>query len=179
MFVPEVAEQFQAHGITALIYDPRNLGESEGAPRNDIDPIKQVSDYSDALTFMRTLPIVEPERICFWGQSFAAAVALCAAALDRRAKLCIAICPLLNYEFPPDKFSRVLATSMRDRESQLAGNPPVTIPVQNSAGLAISATEGELDFMRNAQLRYPGYINQTTLQTYYKLIMWQPHSISK
>lgn len=106
MFVPEVAEEFQKHGITALIYDPRNLGESEGTPRNDIDPMKQVSDYSDALTYMRTLTIVDPERIAFWGQSFAGCIALCAASLDKRAKLCISICPLLNFELTPEKFPR-------------------------------------------------------------------------
>ena len=38
MFVSEVAEQFQAASITALIYDPRTLGLSDGEPRNDIDP---------------------------------------------------------------------------------------------------------------------------------------------
>lgn len=185
MFMPEVAEQFQAHEITALIYDPRNLGESEGKPRNDVDPMKQVSDYSDALTYMRTLPIVDPERIAFWGQSFAATIALCAAALDKRAKLCIAICPLLNYELTPEKFPRVLAKSMRDRESQFAGNSALTIPVlttqgENPAGLGIGASTSELDYMLNAKSRgAPNYENFTTMQTYYKLIMWQPHGIMK
>lgn len=65
MFVPEVAEQFQLANITALIYDPRSLGLSDGEPRNDIDPMKQVSDYSDALTFLLTHPLVNPGQICF------------------------------------------------------------------------------------------------------------------
>ncbi|KUI66527.1 hypothetical protein VM1G_02157 [Cytospora mali] len=185
MFISEVAEEFQKHGITALIYDPRNLGDSEGNPRNDIDPVMQISDYSDALTYMRTLPIVDPERIAFWGQSFAGCIALCAAALDKRAKLCIAVCPLLNYELPPEKFPRVLAMTMRDRESQAAGNPPMTIPVlnsqgQNPAGLGLGATTDELDYMLNAQSRgAPNYKNQTTIQSYYKLMKWQPHGIMR
>ncbi|KAF7593594.1 hypothetical protein BBP40_011214 [Aspergillus hancockii] len=102
MFIPEVAERFQAEGITALIYDPRTLGESEGEPRNNIDPMMQTSDNSDALMFMRALPIVDPEAIAFWGQSFAGTIALCAAALDKRAKLCISICPLLDFELTPE-----------------------------------------------------------------------------
>ena len=44
MFVPDVAEQYQLANITALIYDPRSLGLSDGTPRNNIDPIKQASD---------------------------------------------------------------------------------------------------------------------------------------
>jgi alpha/beta superfamily hydrolase len=40
--LPGVAKQFQENGITALIYDPRTVGESEGQPRNDIDPFPQI-----------------------------------------------------------------------------------------------------------------------------------------
>lgn len=124
MFVPEVAASFQALGVTALVYDPRTLGVSDGLPRNDIYPAKQAEDYSDALTFLSSLPMVDPERIAFWGMSFSATIALCAGALDKRAKLVIAICPLLNFEYTPDKFPKVLAKSMKDRESQIMGNEP-------------------------------------------------------
>lgn len=185
MFVPEVAEQFQLANITALIYDPRSLGLSDGEPRNEIDPMKQVSDYSDALTFLLTHPLVNPDEICFWGMSFAGTVALCAASLDKRAKLCIAICPLLDFELTPEKFPKVLLKSMRDRESQRAGNPPVYLPVltekgENPAGMGIGADKEEFDYMVNAKSRgAPRHVNLTTLQTYYKIIMWQPHGIMK
>ncbi|KAJ5997671.1 DltD domain-containing protein [Penicillium canescens] len=185
MFVPEVAERFQAEGITALIYDPRTLGESEGEPRNNVDPMMQVSDYSDAMTFMRSVSIVDPESIAFWGQSFAGTIALCAAALDKRAKLCISICPLLNFELTPEKFPRVLAKSMRDRESQISGNAAMYLPVltekgENPAGMGIGADKEEFDYMVNAKSRgAPNHENHTTLQTYYKIVMWQPHGIMK
>ena len=77
MFIPEVAEAFQLAGITALIYDPRNTGMSEGQPRNEIDPMKQIEDYSDAATFLGTLSIVDPNCIGFWGMSFSATIAVC------------------------------------------------------------------------------------------------------
>lgn len=185
MFVPEVAESFQAAGVTALIYDPRTLGISDGLPRNDIYPAKQVEDYSDALTFLSSLPMVDPERIAFWGMSFSATVALCAGALDKRVKLVIAICPLLNFEYTPDKFLKVLAKSMKDRESQIKGNEPFYLPVltakgENPAGMGIGADEEELDYMVNAKSRgAPNYENRTTLQTYYKLVTWQPHGVMK
>ncbi|KAI1198125.1 Alpha/Beta hydrolase protein [Nemania serpens] len=185
MFVPEVAEQFQRNGISALIYDPRSLGESDGKPRNNVDPMMQVSDYSDALTFLRGHPMVDPESIAFWGQSFAGTIALCAAALDKRAKLCISICPLLNFELTPEKFPRVLAKSMQDRESQIAGNAATFLPVltadgKNPAGMGIGADKEEFDYMVNAKSRgAPNHENRTTLQTYYKIIMWQPHGIMK
>jgi hypothetical protein len=33
-------------GYNALIYDPRNIGESEGLPRNEISPLQQAEDLS-------------------------------------------------------------------------------------------------------------------------------------
>lgn len=187
MFIPEVAEQYQSHNITALIYDPRSLGLSDGHPRNNIDPILQASDYSDALTYLRnTHPLlVDPDQISFWGMSFAATIALCAASLDKRAKSCVAICPLLNFELTPEKFPRVLAKSMQDRESQAAGNPPVFLPVlteqgQNPAGMGIGADKEDFDYMVNAKSRgAPRHENRTTLQSYYNIVRWQPHGIMK
>lgn len=185
MFVPEVAESFQAAGITALLYDPRTLGLSDGLPRNDIDPAKQAEDYSDALTFLSSLPMVDPDRIAFWGMSFSATVALCAGALDRRAKLVIAICPLLNFEYTPEKFPKVLAKCMKDRESQIRGNEPFFLPVltakgENPAGMGLGADQESLDYMINAKSRgAPNYENRTTLQTYYKIVTWQPHGVMK
>ena len=185
MFVPDIAEQFCNAGINALVYDPRTLGESDGLPRNDIDPMKQVSDYSDALSFLLAQPTVDPERVAFWGMSFSATVALCAAALDKRARLCIGICPLLNFSYTPEKFPKVLAKSMADRQSQTSGNAPTYLPVltskgENPAGLGLGATKDELDYMINAKSRgAPNYENRTTLQTYYKLVVWQPHGIMR
>ena len=46
MLLPEVAEEFQSLGFNALIYDPRSTGDSDGTPRNEIDPMKQTEDLS-------------------------------------------------------------------------------------------------------------------------------------
>jgi alpha/beta superfamily hydrolase len=74
--VPEAARAFQNAGITALIYDPRSVGQSDGTPRNDINPLKQVEDYSDALTFLGSLKSVDQNRMAIWGISLSGAVQL-------------------------------------------------------------------------------------------------------
>lgn len=181
-----MAEQFQLAGITALIYDPRNVGLSDGEPKNDIDPMKQVSDYSDALTYLRTLPEVEPDQIFFFGQSFSGCVALCAGALDKRARMVISISPQLDYDLTAEKFPKILARALADRESQAAGNPPVYLPVVTKDGTSPAGmfrdehSQEVIDYMAKAGkngIFHPG--NRTTLQTYYRLIMWQPCSIMK
>lgn len=97
--------------------------------------------------------------MAFWGMSFSATVALCAAALDNRARCCVAICPLLDFEYTPQKLPQVLAKSMQDRGSQTIGsNAPVFLPVltndgRNPAGLGFQTSAEELDYMINAKQR--------------------------
>jgi pimeloyl-ACP methyl ester carboxylesterase len=182
MFVPEVAEYFQAAGITALTYDPRTLGLSDGTPRNDLDPVKQAEDYHDALSFLKDHPLVDPERIIYWGFSFAGMVSLTAAALDKRAKLVIAVCPLTNFEFPRDKWPKVLEKALQDRESQRRGNPPFYIPVltekgENPAGFGIGTAKEDFNLILNAKTLAPNYENRTTIQTYYRIAAWQPFGL--
>jgi fermentation-respiration switch protein FrsA (DUF1100 family) len=186
MFIPEVAEVFQLAGVTALIYDPRSTGASEGQPRNEIDPMKQIEDYSDAATFLGTLPVVDPNCIGFWGMSFSATIALCAAALDKRAKFVIAICPLMPFEHSGIKrFSNILAKTMRDREFQMKGNKPFYLPLisdkgDNPAGIDIWADREVLQFITDAKERVAStFESRITIQTYYKMVMWQPNGIMR
>lgn len=104
--------------------------------------MKQVEDYSDALTFLSTLHQVESDCIGFWGMSFSGTIALCSAALDKRAKFVIAICPLLSFDFAGDRFPKVLVKATKDRELQITGNPPFYMPLltekgENPAGFGI------------------------------------------
>ena len=185
MFVPQVAEEFQKAGINSLVYDPRHLGESDGLPRNEIDPTNQVSDYSDALSFLLTQETVDPKRIAFWGMSFSATIALCAASLDKRAKLCIAACPYLDLKPPPEKIPQVLAKCMADRDSRLAGNPPTYLPMltaagKNPAGLHLHPTPEELELVFTAQERGAvNFDNRSTLETYSKFLVWSPKEVMK
>ena len=183
--MPQVAEVFQERGINALVYDPRSLGGSDGRPRNEIDPSKQVSDYSDALSFLLTQKTVDPEKIAVWGMSFSATIALCAASLDKRAKLCIAACPYLDFKPPPEKVPRVLAKCIKDRESRLSGNPPTYLPMltatgRNPAGLHLHPTPEELELVLNARQRgAANFENRCTLETYYNFLTFSPENVIK
>ena len=74
---------------------------------------------------------------------------------------------------------------MQDCESQTAGNAPAVVPVltaegKNPAGMGLGANKEEFDYMVNAKSRGPpNYENQTSRQTYYKILTWQPHGIMK
>lgn len=184
MLLPDVASQFQLSGINALIYDPRSIGLSDGTPRNEIDPMKQTEDYSDALTYMSALPSVDSSKIAFWGMSFGGTVAMCAAALDKRAKMCIAVCPLMTF-YTDSRLRSVLNKCMTDRQSQLRGNPPYSLAPftangVNPAGMADGGGLEAYEFMVNVRDKgAASFVNKTTIQSYYKIAMWQPRSIFK
>lgn len=177
--LPDVAEGSQRAGITALIYNPRTTGLSDGMPRNGMDPMKQVENYSDALTFLADHPMVDRNRMAFWGVSFAGTVSLCAASLDKKAKLFIAVCPMTRVEYIPELFPKVLEKCMKDRESQLKGNPPFYLPVineqgRNPAGFGVGINKDRFQRIVNAGKDLaPNHVNRATIQTYHKMLLWQ------
>lgn len=71
-------------GLACVVYDHRNLGASDGEPRQDIDPVAQVRDFRTAITFAEGLEQVDPARIGIFGSSYSGAHVLAIAALDRR-----------------------------------------------------------------------------------------------
>ncbi|PQE16268.1 hypothetical protein CJF32_00006146 [Rutstroemia sp. NJR-2017a WRK4] len=179
MFVAEIAEYFQKAGFTTLTYDPRSIGESDGSPRNEIDPVHNAEDYHDALTFLKGHPLVDKNRIAFWGFSFSGMVALTAAALDKRAKVVVAVAPLSIFDFPSDKWPHVLARAMKDRESQISGNKSFYIPMiteggENPAGFGSGIDKEGFNLIAGAKTLVPNFKLPTTLKSYYHIAAWQP-----
>jgi len=82
-FLPELARDFQARGITALTFDYRGFGESEGQ-RGRLVPAEQVEDIRNAVTLLGAQDGVDPRRLALYGTSFGGANVVQAAALDRR-----------------------------------------------------------------------------------------------
>ena len=122
----DVAELFQKAGIIVLQFDPRSTDISEGTRGMRSILQSKVEDLSDALTFLDTQPEVDHSKLGLWGFSFGGTVFFCAAALDKRAKFIIAVCPLSDLKFEPGKQTRVLSHAIRDRESQILGNDPLS-----------------------------------------------------
>jgi uncharacterized protein len=87
------AEVFAAAGLASVVFDNRNLGASDGEPRQDIDPWQQARDYRSAITFAQSLPELDENRVGIWGTSYSGAVALHVAAVDRRLKAVVVQVP--------------------------------------------------------------------------------------
>lgn len=135
MGLEEYAEKFQQAGLSVLIYDHRNSGESEGEPRYDLDVVAQWRDYSNAVTYLQGRSDVQEDRIGIWGTSYSGGAVLAAAALDKRIKCVVSQVPLINgYEnilqlMPLQRLTELQAMIDEDRRSRAQGNPSQLVPI--------------------------------------------------
>jgi dienelactone hydrolase len=77
------ARAFAEAGFVVLVHDHRNFGASDGEPRGDIDPWRQIGDWRRAISFLESLPEVEATRMGLWGTSYAGGHAIVLGASDR------------------------------------------------------------------------------------------------
>jgi pimeloyl-ACP methyl ester carboxylesterase len=87
-FAAIAARLLEDLGYVVLRFDMRGCGESEGE-RGLVLCEDQVVDTRNALTFLAEQSGVDPQRIGLFGHSFGAAVAIYAAAIDKRVAVCV------------------------------------------------------------------------------------------
>lgn len=79
MRLPAYAEAFAERGLGVLLFDYRTFGDSEGEPRNHVDPFRHVTDWQAAVAHARSLGY---DRLGVWGTSFSGGHALVTAARE-------------------------------------------------------------------------------------------------
>ncbi|CAI7649221.1 unnamed protein product [Penicillium glandicola] len=182
MTLPDVAEAFQSAGYNVLLYDARSVGASGGTPRNLLDPLQMAEDLSDIYTYVSRLPSVDSSSIILWGMSFGAVISATSAAIDRRPKAIVMVCPLFSY-VKPHKADRAYAQLTKDRVSQLSGNEPhslrpFTSKGDNPIGFGGAGGPGGVEaatLMKAAsELGHPTFRDRISLQTYQKLALFRP-----
>ncbi|MEK1835601.1 MAG: alpha/beta hydrolase [Pseudomonas sp.] len=82
LYATKMAEQ----GFVTLSLDLSFWGESEGVPRQAVSPDIYAEDFSAAVDFLGTHPIVDPERIGVLGICGSGSFAISAAKIDPRMK---------------------------------------------------------------------------------------------
>jgi fermentation-respiration switch protein FrsA (DUF1100 family) len=93
---PHFAERFAAAGLAAVLFDYRNLGSSDGARRQHLDPNMQIEDYRNAISFAETLDEVDAARIGAWGLSYSGGHVLIVGATDPRVKCVSSQIPVVD-----------------------------------------------------------------------------------
>jgi len=126
------ARVFADAGFVVLVHDHRGFGVSDGLPRFDVDPWRQVADWRYAISYLESHPGVDADRIGLWGTSYAGGHALVLGATDRRLKAVVAQVPTISgYQqglrrVAPDQVAGLEASFIDDDRRQFAGKPPAT-----------------------------------------------------
>jgi fermentation-respiration switch protein FrsA (DUF1100 family) len=135
MLLDLYAAEILAAGVSVLAYDHCALGESDGEPRQEIDPIAQLRGYRDAITYAQTLADVDMNAIGIWGTSYSGGHVLAVSAIDKRVKCVVAQCPTISgwqntqARFDPEAWSRMVMSFEQDRRARFTGGTPAMTPI--------------------------------------------------
>ncbi len=183
MYLDRFAEAFAEAGLGAVVFDNRNFGASEGEPRQEIDPWRQIRDYRDAITWACMQPEVDAERIGIWGSSYSGGHVLVVGAVDRRVKCVVSQVPLISGHsnarrlIRADVIAQVQAACLADRQARYEGKPPAMIPVvaEDPMGTAVLPTADSWQwFTETARTRAPSWRNEVTLRSVEMFLEYEP-----
>jgi fermentation-respiration switch protein FrsA (DUF1100 family) len=169
MFLDQYADVFVAAKLGVLVYDNRNFGDSDGQPRQEVDPYAQIQDYRHAITYVSSLPEVDANRIGIWGTSYTGGHVLAVAAMDKRVKCVVSQVPVVSgyrnahRAIREDLVPSLLAQFAADREARFAGKAPAMIPVtsQDPTELCVFPGRNAYDAFQGA----PRWRNEVTLRS--------------
>ena len=191
-YLDKYAAAIASAGHVVLAYDHRNFGDSDGEPRQELDPWVQVRDYRHAITFGQTLDGVDGDRVGIWGTSYSGGHVLVVAAIDRRVGCVVAQVPTISgWESTLRRVApQALAGQRRafdaDRLDRFLGKPAKTVPMVvdpgDGDGTASHASADAWEFFtgQNApaedQWRFRDWRNEVTLRSLELYSEYEPGS---
>ncbi len=175
MALGRFAERFREAGITVLVYDHRNLGASDGEPRQEINIWAQARDYRYALEWLAQRPEVDPARIGLWGSSFSGGEVMVVAACDRRVAAVVANVPFATLSDgrsdDDDAFEAIRANLLDESGNGLADAPgdsmgPFAVVQEdgNELPVFLDFPESRDWFLHNGRATGSRWLNQVTLR---------------
>jgi fermentation-respiration switch protein FrsA (DUF1100 family) len=148
--IPAFANQFAANGFAVLAFDYRNFGKSEGELRQVIDTEQQRGDFRSAIQYVRSMNIIDADRIVLWGSSLSSGHVIAIAAQDSGIAAVIAMVPFLDAvrgqgaeQAPVTIQFKLLFAALKDVVHSWLRLHPHLIPVVGNPGDFATMTEPE------------------------------------
>ena len=170
------AEAFAAAGFNTFVYDHAGFGLSDGYPRQEVDPPRQLRGYRDAVSFVRTLPGVDATKVAIWGSSFSGGHVLQAAALDPRVTCVVSQAPFISGSgllALREDLAEFEAGLFAEREARSAGAPATMIPV-TAPGEALAALPGDDAHAYFTGTGSPTWRNEVSLSSFEAVRAYEP-----
>jgi uncharacterized protein len=175
------AALFAEAGFAVLNYDQRGFGTSEGAPRQELDVFKQLTDFRDAITFAEAQPEFDAEQgFGVWGSSFSGGLALVTAANDPRVRCVVAQIPNVSGHrnakllFSPEQIRDIRRRAAIDRAARLGGGEPTTVPMFSDDPNELCAFPGPIPEEYREAIESGIWDNQTTIRSLENFIEFEP-----
>ncbi|MBO0343015.1 alpha/beta hydrolase [Flagellimonas profundi] len=150
MTADKYAERFRKADFAVLLYDHRNLGISDGVPRQEINFWVQSRGYIDAIDFVFKQPEIDTNKIIVWGSSMSAREAFLVGSVDERVKAIIAMVPAFGDHYP-----------LKDKDSGLYTFAKETLLEDDILGLPNSRTE-RVAVVSHDQINNPSVLKELT-----------------
>ncbi len=132
--LPAFARHFAQQGLAVYLFDYRCFGDSDGQPRNYVNPWRHLQDWRAAVAHVRSLPQVDARRLALWGTSLGAGHALVTAARDRDVMATVLQIPFVDSLTTIARLGwryvlQAVAHGLRDLAGSLSGGPPHHVKV--------------------------------------------------
>lgn len=149
------AERFADAGYAALVFDYRHFGASDGEPRQLLSIRRQLDDWAAAISYARSLPEVDGNRVILWGTSFSGGHVMVAGARDGHVQAVIAQCPFTSgvastLAMSVPSATKVTARALADLAGAIVGRKPVRVELAGADRSAALMTAPDV---------VPGYLS--------------------
>ncbi|MDV6378718.1 alpha/beta hydrolase [Sporosarcina sp. GW1-11] len=173
MYVDKFAEVFASNGFAVLLYDHRNFGDSDGQPRQEINPYEQVLDYQHAITFMSTLEEVDSSRIGVWGSSYSGGHVLMVGAMDKRVRCVVSQVPTISgsessaRRVSSNDVPALLNSFYEDRKTRMQGGEPIRCKIvpEFEGDEGIYSDKDAVDWYLSGGALSPNWKNEVTIRS--------------
>ncbi len=173
MYVDKFAEKFASNGFAVLLYDHRNFGDSDGQPRQEINPYDQVMDYQHAITFMSSLEEVDSSRIGIWGSSYSGGHVLMVGAMDKRVRCVVSQVPTISgsessaRRVSPNDVPALLNSFYKDRKLRMQDEEPTRrkIVPEFEGDEGIYSDKDSVDWYLSGGELSPNWRNDVTIRS--------------
>ncbi|MEV0997511.1 alpha/beta hydrolase [Nonomuraea sp. NPDC050202] len=162
------AARLAERGYATLAFDHRNWGESEGLPRRHEDPQGKLHDLRAAVSFLRSRPEVDRERIGAVGICLGGGYALKFAAFDPRVKVFAGIAGAYNN--PYAMRGADLAPYLDVLERQDLGGPVEYLPAVAGQGEAAMPGDEPYAYYGGERGASPHWSNEVTRASVLELL---------
>ena len=167
------ADRLAERGYVTLSFDHRNWGESGGEPRRHEDPQGKLHDLRAAVSFLRSRPEVDQDRIGAIGICLGGGYALKFAAFDPRVRVFAGIAGAYNNPYSMRSgmdYQAVLGGFAEVLERQDQGGPVEYVPVVAEEGEAAMPGDEPYAYYGTERGASPHWSNEVTRASVRELV---------